>query len=257
MRRWRNDRGSGHPKRPGRWGVAAAVAGGLVLAACSSSPTSSPTTTSAGTSGGGTTGTTAAAGGGSASSVQSIVSGITRTSNTTFSSTYTTSDSQTGQSQTVTFAQSPPKSAVITKSGSFYINGSTVTECTNASGTVTCTALPSSLTASVSSLTKLFSPGVLTDTLKGIQAASVTHAAGVSVTTSSGTYGGYPSTCLTAKVPTDPTAVTYSAAKSNGILTYSVADGNTVTLTAYTANPPASTFSPPAGATTQTLPAGV
>jgi hypothetical protein len=238
------------------WGVAAALAGGLALAACSSSPTSSPTTTSTASGGGGTTASTDAAVGGSAPTVRSIVSGITRTSNTTFRTTYTTSDSQTGQSQTVTFAQSPPKSAVITKSGSFYINGTTVTECTNASGTVTCTTLPSSMTGSVTGLTNLFSPGVLTDTLKGIEAESVAHATGVSITTSSGTYGGYPSTCLTAKVPTDPAAVTYCAAKSNGILTYSVANGNTVTLTAYTANPPASTFSPPAGATVQTLPAG-
>jgi hypothetical protein len=232
------------------WGAAAALAGGLALAACSSNSTSSPTTAS----GGGATATTAAPGG--SASVKSIVSGITRTSNATFSSTYTTSDSQTGQTQTVTFAQSPPKSAVITKNGSFYINGSTVTECSSASGTVTCTSLPSSMKGSVSSLADLFSPGVLTDTLKGIQAESVAHAAGVSVTTSSGTYGGYPSTCLTAKVPTDPAAVTYCAAKSNGILTYSVAGGNTVTLTAYTANPPASAVSPPAGATMQTLPAG-
>jgi hypothetical protein len=255
MGTWRSNRGTGHRQRLGMWGVAAVLAAGLALAACSSG-SSSPTTTSTGAGGGGTTAATGASGGGSAASVNSIVSGITKTSNTTFSTTYTTSDSQTGQSQTVTFAQSPPKSAVITKSGSFYINGSTVTECNNASGTMTCTALPSSLKGSVSSLTNLFSPGVLTDTLKGIQAESVAHAAGVSITTSSGTYGGYPSTCLTAKVPTDPSAVTYCAAKSNGILTYSVANGNTVTLTAYTANPPASTFSPPAGATTQTLPAG-
>jgi hypothetical protein len=248
------DRGSTRPQRLGMWGAAAALAGGLALAACSSNSTSSSTTTSGGT-GGGTTATTAATGG-SASGVKSIVNAITRTSNTTFSSTYTTSDSQTGQTQTVTFAQSPPKSAVITKNGSFYINGSTVTECSSASGTVTCMSLPSSISGSVSSLANLFSPGVVTNTLKGIEAESVAHAAGVSITTSSGTYGGYPSTCLTAKIPTDPAAVTYCAAKSNGILTYSVAGGNQVTLTAYTANPPASTVSPPAGATMQTLPAG-
>ena len=250
MRTSSGGRGSTRRQWLGMWGAAAALAGGLALAACSSNSASSPTTASAGTGGG----TTAAPVG--SASVKSIVNGITKTSNTTFSSTYTTADSQTGQTQTVTFAQSPPKSAVITKNGSFYINGSTVTECSSASGTVTCTSLPSSMKGSVSSLADLFSPGVLTDTLKGIEAESVAHAAGVSVTTSSGTYGGYPSTCLTAKVPTDPSAVTYCAAKSNGILTYSVAGGNTVTLTAYTANPAASTFSPPAGATTQTLPAG-
>jgi hypothetical protein len=76
------------------------------------------------------------------------------------------------------------------------------------------------------------------------------------VTTSSGTYGGLASTCVTARSPSQPTPVTFCAADSSGILTYTNASGVTVTLTAYTPSPPASTFLPPAGATVVSVPAG-
>jgi hypothetical protein len=185
-----------------------------------------------------------------------VLDGITRTSNASFSATYTTADSSTGQSQTVTFVQSPPKAAVITSHGSFFLNGTSVIECSGTGSTATCTSLPTSMVGSVNSLTALFSPGHLTDTLKGIEAETTAHTAGVSLSTSSGSYGGYASMCITAKTTTDPSGVTYCAANSSGILTYFSASGNTGTLTSYTANPPASTFSPPTGATVQTLPTG-
>jgi hypothetical protein len=246
-------------RRRGTWTAVALVAGGLALAACSSNSASSSTTTSTASttstaaSNGGTTATTAASGGGG-SSLQSVLDGITRSSTASFSSTYTTTDG--GKTQTVTFAQSPPKSAVITPEASFYISGTSVTECTGSGSTATCTSLPSSMASAADGLTALFSPGILTNTLKGIEAQAAAHTAGVSVTTSSASYGGYGSTCITAKTSSDPAGVTYCAARSNGILTYFSAAGNSGTLTAYTSNPPASTFSPPAGATVQTLPAG-
>jgi hypothetical protein len=237
--------------------LAAALAGGLVLAACSSSSTGSTATTSptSNASTGGTTATTAAPKGPD-DTLKSVVDGITRSAGDTYSVTYLTSHSSTGQSQSVTFAQSPPKSAVITPNGSFYLDGSSVTECQGSGSSATCTTLPSTMTGSLSDLTNLFSPGILTATLKGIQAEAAAHAAGVSVSTSSGTYGGLGSTCITVKSAAQPAAVTYCAANSSGVLTYANTNGSTVTLTAYTANPPASTFSPPAGATVQTLPAG-
>ena len=105
-------------------------------------------------------------------------------------------------------------------------------------------------------LTDLFSPGVLTTTLERIEAEAVARAAGISVHTSSATYGGLASSCATLTSNGQPKPVTYCVANSSGILTYSSANGTTVTLTAFTANPPASTFSPPSGATVQTLPAG-
>jgi len=231
--------------------VLTALIGGLLLAACSSSSTSSTTTTSQTQ-----TGSSApSASGGSASALKTVENGITKSVGATFSATYLTAHGSTGQSQSVTFAQSPPKSAVITPSGSFYLNGSSVTECQGSGSSATCTSLPSSLTSSLTGLTNLFSPGILTNTLKGIQAEEAAHI-GVIVNKSSGTYGGLASTCVTVKASAQTSSVTYCAADSSGILTYANAGGSTVTLTAFSTNPPASTFSPPAGATVQTIPAG-
>ena len=243
------------PIRRGAWAVAIATAGGLLVAACSSNPTSASSSSTTTASPSGSPSTT----GGSSNSVSglgSIVTGIKKSSGATFSATYTTANSTTGKNQTVTFAQSPPKSAVVTPSGSYYINGTSVTACEGSGASASCQSLPSDLGPSVSAVTDLFSPGVLTTTLQGIEAQAAAHAAGVSVHTSTATYGGQASTCATLKSPSQPNPVSYCVAKSSGLLTYSSANGTTVTLTAFTANPPASTFSPPAGATTQTLPGG-
>jgi hypothetical protein len=238
------------------WPVLGALAAGVVLAACSSGSSSSTTTAPATPSqSSGSTATTVASGG-SNGALKSVVDKITKTTGATFSVTYLTAHGATGQSQSVTFAQSPPKSAVITPSGSFYIDGSTVTSCQGSGTSITCASLPSGLSSSVNGFTDLFSPGILTNTLRGLEAEVAAHADGVSLTTSSATYGGLASTCFTVKSPSEPTPVTYCASNSSGVLTYENAEGATVTLTAYTANPPASTFAPPAGATVETIPAG-
>jgi hypothetical protein len=217
------------------------LAGGLLAAACSSSSSSSSTTASTG---------------GSGSGLDSLVSGITKSSNATFSATYVITEASTGKTETVTFAQSPPKSAVSTTGGSFYIDGTSITECQGTGSTATCTTLPSTMSSLVTGITDLFSPNVIADSLKGVKAAAAAKGAGYVISTSSATYGGQSSTCVRAKGASEPTPVVYCGSRSNGILTYLNADGNTVTLQAYTANPPASTFAPPAGATMQTLPAG-
>lgn len=237
--------------------ASALLAGAVLLAACSTSATGSssvPTSPGASTS-------PSVAGGTMASTVSAVVRGIQHSADATFSVTYkitvdqnqqnqnqnqNQSQSQNqNQSQTITFAQAPPKSAVVTPAGSFYIDGSSVTGCQGSGSTATCTTLPTSMTGALTSLTGLFSPATLSSTLKGYEAESLARAAGVSVTTSSTRYGGLASTCFTLRGPSQSSAVTYCAANSNGILTYSSAAGYTVTLTAYSANPPASTFSPP------------
>ncbi len=233
--------------------VASVLTAGLLAAACSSGPSSTATTAAPG---GGSTTTTAAAGGGSGPSIDSLVNSVTKNSGATFSATYLTAQASTGKSQTVTFAQSPPKSAIITPSGSFYIDGTTVTECQGSGSGATCTTIPSSMSGVVSSLTDLYSPSVIVSDLKGVQAQAAAHSAGYVISTSSATYGGLASTCVTAKGTAQPTPVTYCGSTANGVLTYVDAGGNTVTLQSYSATPSASTFAPPAGATVQTLPAG-
>jgi len=243
---------TGRRPRGAGWVTAALLGGGLLAAACGSSSSSPTTTTAAATP---TTGRTSSPASGAAA-LNHVVSGIDKGAGSTFSGTYTTSDTKTGQTQTVTFAQDPPKSAVITSNGSFYIDGQTVTECTGSGSTAKCESLSTSLGASLSGIVDLYAPRVLSTTIKGLESEALAHAAGVSVTTSSATYGGLASTCATLKNATQATSVTYCVANTSGILTYSSANGSTVTLTSFTANPPASTFSPPAGSTLETLPGG-
>ena len=249
------DQGPGRAKRHRGWAVAAVIAGGLVAAACSSGSTaaSSSSTTAAPPSGSASTTGPAA---GSGSGFGSILSGIKRSADATFSATYQTADSTTGKSQTVTFAQSPPKTAVVTPTGAFYLNGSSVTACQGSGAGTTCSSLPTSLGKSLTGITDLFSPGVLTTTLKTITAQAALHVAGIHVQTSSATYGGLASSCATLTSPSQPKPVTYCVADSSGILTYSSANGTTVTLTSFTASPPAAVFTPPEGVTVQTLPSG-
>lgn len=236
--------------------VAGAVLGaGIVAATCSSGSTGTATTVTTAASGGGST-TTGASGGSTTAGIDSLVNSVSKSSTSSFSATYLAAQSSTGKTQTITFAQSPPKSAITTPSGSFFVDGTAITACQGSGSTATCTSLPSSMSSEVSSLTDLFSPSIIVNALKGMRVQAEAHAAGYIISTSTATYGGLASTCVTAKGTSEPTPVTYCGAKSNGILTYVNANGNTVTLQSFTANPPASTFAPPAGATVQTLPAG-
>jgi hypothetical protein len=222
--------------------AAALLGAGLLIAACGSSSSSTTTTT--------------ASGGGSGSGINSLVNAVSKSSGATFSATYSTTQASTGKTQTVTFAQSPPKSAIITPSGSFYVNGSAITECQGSGSSATCTTLPSSMTSVVSGLTDLYSPSIIVSAIKGVQAQAAAHSAGYVIGTSTATYGGLASDCVTAHGTAQPTPVTYCGSTADGVLTYVNANGNTVTLQSYSSNPPASTFAPPAGATIQTLPAG-
>jgi len=237
-------------------GLAAAASlliGGLLITACSSGSSSTTTTAAPGAT---TSTSTAASGGGSNSGLTSLVNGVSKSSGATFSATYLITQASTGKSQTVTFAQSPPKSAIITPSGSFYIDATSITECQGSGSSASCTTLPSSLSSTVTGLTNLFNPATIVSALKGVEAQAAAHSAGYVIGTSSATYGGQASNCVTAKGTSEPTPVTYCGSTSNGVLTYVNAGGNTVTLQSYSASPPATTFAPPAGATVQTIPAG-
>jgi len=242
------------PARRAAGTAVAALAAGAILAACSSG-SASPPTTAGSAAPSGTTATTGATGGGD-NALRAVEDGITRTTGATFSVTYQIDHGGAGPSQSVTFAQAPPKSAVVTSTESFYINGSSVTSCQGSGSSATCGSLPSSTSDAVDGFTDLFSPGVLAKSLRAIEAEAEDHAAGVSISTSSGTYGGLASTCVTTSSRAQPTPVTFCAADSSGILTHTNTSGVTVTLTAYTPSPPASTFLPPAGATVVSIPSG-
>jgi hypothetical protein len=237
-------------------GAALLLAGGLAVAACGSGSAGSSTTTTnaTSTSSGASPSTTAPATG--TNSLTSLLNGVSRSSSATFSATYLITEASTGKTETVTFAQSPPKSSVVTSNGSFFLDGTSITECQGSGSSATCTSLPSSLSSAFTGITNLFSPSVITNTLRGVQASVAANADGYEVSKSSGTYGGQASNCITVKGTSEPTPVTYCGSTSSGVLTYLNANGNTVTLQAYSASPPSSSFAPPAGATITTLPAG-
>ncbi len=237
------------------------LAGGVAVAACTNNPSASTesstttTTTSSHTSstshGSGSSGSGS---GSSATKLSTVLSHIKQNSGMTFSVTYNLMEA--GKSQTVTFAQKPPKEAIITPEGSYYVDGTSVIVCMGQGSSAHCTSLPSSAAAGANAISDLFSPGVLTSTLQGIEGEVSAHIAGVSISSSSATYGGQDSTCVSVTKTGQP-QVMYCASNSSGVLTYFSAGGNSGTLTAYDANPPDSTFSPPAGATVETLPSGV
>ncbi len=181
------------------------------------------------------------------SGVGTVVQGLTKSAKATFSATYHVVNPTTKENDTITFAQTATKEAIVTPKGSFYITPTSVTECSG-TGTVTCAKLPPVLVAAVGDLKELFSPGVLVDTIQGIQAVAAKHPAGVSVTTTSAKYDSLGSTCITLKGGKVKTPVTYCAANSTGVLDHANSNGSTLTLTSFSAHPSASTFAPPKGA---------
>jgi hypothetical protein len=107
--------------------------------------------------------------------------------------------------------------------------------------------------ASINALKELFSPGVIVNNLKGIKGIMAEHPQGFSASTSSATYDRLGSTCIHLSGQKLSTPVTYCAANSSGVLDHAQANGNSITLTAFTQHPAASAFSPPAGAKVTTI----
>jgi hypothetical protein len=185
-----------------------------------------------------------------------VLNGITKSSNETFSATYQIVNPTSKENVTVTFAQSAGKEAVLTSKGSFYITSSSVTVCEGA-GDKSCTKLPTALVGpaltSVDALKELFSPGVIVNNLKGIKGIMATHPHGYSASTSSQTYDRLGSTCIHLSGAKLSAPVTYCAANSSGVLDHAQSNGNSITMTAFTQHPATSSFSPPAGAKVVTV----
>jgi hypothetical protein len=233
--------------------------GALALAACSSSSSSSTTTTAGGTA------TTAASSGGSGSgSLNQLTSALQSGESKTFLATYTSVSN--GQTQTITLAKDPPKSYFGTGDGSAIINnGTTTLICSNgsdgsgdsssptSSAPVTC--ISESGVNPLASLSGLVDPKEVLTSLKGFAGEAEEHIAGITVTGSTQTIAGVPSTCANISVEAEHT--TYCAGTDSGILTLAKTSSGSITLVSYTTSVPASQFQPPAGATTETIPGGL
>lgn len=233
-------------KRPGTPAATAGLATGLALVITSAMGAVATNPAWASSKGGTGTG----------SGLGTIVQGYAKSSNATFRATYHVVNPTTHANETITFAQSPGKEAIITSKGSFFITKSAVTVCQDA-GQVTCETLPDSMAGTVNAFKEMFAPGVLVDNLKGIEGIVAAHEAGVSVSTSSATYGGAKSTCITLKGSKFPHPVTYCAADSSGVMDHATSNGSTISMTVYSGHPSASTFAPPKGAKVISLPKGV
>jgi hypothetical protein len=198
--------------------------------------------------------------------------------------------SGSAQQTTVTIAQAPPKSNFSSASGSVINNGKTTYYCgtagsagnsgttgntgnsansgssgnsgstgnsgsstTTAKSTVTCVASKGS--NPLLGLESFFSPTAALTLFSEAKDAAVARALGIKVSSSSATFAGQPSTCLSATVKGKSSK--YCVTKQ-GILSYagSSTSSSYFKLTKYSSKPPASLFAVPAGATITTLPGG-
>jgi hypothetical protein len=184
-------------------------------------------------------------------SLRALTNSINRSKNLTYSATYTSVSG--GQTTTVTIAQSPPKSNFSTSSGSVINDGKSTYYCSTTSGKQQC--LTVSGANPLLGLEDLFSPQLALGALGEAKQGLVSRLLGIKATASSATFAGQPSTCVTVTVRGK---VGRYCVTKQGILSYSGSSSTSYfQLTKYSTSPSASLFTPPAGATTVTLPSDV
>ncbi|HXY26696.1 MAG TPA: hypothetical protein VEH82_00270 [Acidimicrobiales bacterium] len=203
---------------------------------------------------------------------KALKNSINRTKNLTYEAQYSSVSS--GQTETVTVAQSPPKSAFVTSSGSVVNNGKATYYCGSGSGSsgnsgnsgnsgsgnsgsassskVSCVS--TSMSNPLLGLEETFSPQVVINALRTTVSGIIARALGVKVAYSSATYAGQPSSCMT--ISRRGQSVKYCVTKQ-GILSYSGTGSAYLELSKFSTSPPASLFQLPAGATVSTLPTGL
>jgi hypothetical protein len=191
-----------------------------------------------------------ASGRGSATlNVKALTNSINRAKHLTYLAQYTTVSN--GQKTTVTIAQAPPKSNFSTQGGSVINNGKTTYYCSTSTGTAQCLSVKGA--NPLLGLEGVFSPAVALSALGEAKQGLVSRLLGIKVSSSSASFAGQSSTCVTVSVRGK--SGKYCVTKQ-GLLSYSGSSSSYFELTKYSATPSASLFSLPAGATTATLPGG-
>lgn len=179
--------------------------------------------------------------------LKALASGVAAEKNATFEVVYTTKSA--GHTESVTFAQSPPKYLVkVGTSGSVIYTGSETLYCS----ANTCVSSGAS-TNPLKPLENLFSPTTAKAFFDEAEIEIGTKAAGYSVSFSTETFGGLTSQCAT--VTGHSQTGKYCVAK-NGLLTYAGSAAGSISLTSYESNVPSTAFEPPSGATIITEPTG-
>jgi hypothetical protein len=179
--------------------------------------------------------------------LKALASGVSGEKHATFEVVYTTTSA--GHSESVTFAQSPPKYLIKTATGGSVIyTGKETLYCSSSSS---CISMSTGATNPMAPLEELFSPTTAKSFFSEAESEVAAKLAGYSVSFSSKSYAGLSSTCAT--VSGNGQSGTYCVAK-NGLLTYAGSATGHIQLTSYTGNVPSAAFTPPGGATIITEP---
>ncbi len=204
--------------------------------------------------------------------LKALTNSINRAKHLTYVATYTTVNGN--QTSTVTIAQKPPKSNFSSAGGQVINDGKSTYYCSTngssgnsgasaisggtgnsdtvggpASGPATCISVKGS--NPLLALQNAFSPALALSAFAQARQGIVSRVLGIKVSSTSATFAGQPSTCVTVTVRGH--SAKYCVTKQ-GILAYSGTPSNYFKLTAYSSKPPASLFTLPAGATTQSVP---
>lgn len=187
-----------------------------------------------------------------ASKLKTIYSHVSAAKGATYTAVYTATYG--GKTQSLTFAQQPPKSLFKATGGEVVDNGTETLFCSTSSGAPSC--LNAGTEDPLAPLIDLLSA---TNAEKFFQeargyVAAKTH--GYTVTFSSMTVAGQASQCGNVTGPGGSFVGEYCVANA-GFLTYAKSSTGTFKLTSFSKSVSSGEFTPPAGATVETLPAGV
>ena len=232
---------------------------GVLVGACSSTSNTAATTTSAAPGSGGSSQTSGSPGtsgssgssGSSSSQLRSLSSAVQSGEHLTFKATYT-SQTAGGASQTITIEQKPPKSVFASGTTSLINDGTTTYVCTAGGDTQQCVS-ESTGANPLASLGAILSPQTVLSYLQQAESQAAAHAAGYSLTFSNGTYAGQAAKCVAASGGVVGAGGKYCVTDS-GVLAFVQSAGGSFELTDYSAAPPDSDFSLPAGASVITVP---
>lgn len=183
------------------------------------------------------------------SNLNKISSSLKSGERSTFSATYTINSS--GRNETLTIAQSPPKSLLKTGGATVINTGRTTYYCTSYGSQHQC--VKSTGSNPLVGLASAFSAPQVLSSITGAEQQVNSHANGYSVSTSSANYAGQPSTCVS--VTGQGRNAKYCVTNS-GVVAYVGSSSGSFRLTSYTKRVSGSSFSTPSGATSITTPGG-
>lgn len=233
--------------------IAIAVAGCSSNASTSSGPTPSGSRSSA--AGAGQAGANPS-GGGQAAQLQRLSTKLSAAEKSTFKAVYS-STSNAGTSSTVTIEQAPPRSLFSVEGTTVISDGKTTDICTTSGGQALCYAETGNVNP-IAGIETLFDPSTILGVFQSAEASMGAKIAGYSVSFSSESFAGQPSSCVSIGAASQSSKYCVT---DGGILAYvgssegGAAGAGAFQLTGYSTDVPASDFTLPAPASP--LPSGI